>query len=72
MDALHEVARALEDKLGPAESAKLAWKPQTTVELDETNAGTLLKLVDALDDDDDVQAVWGNYEVPDEVMAKLG
>jgi len=72
MDALHEVAKALEEKLGPADSAKLAWKPQTTVELDESNAGTLLKLVDALDDDDDVQTVWGNYEVPDEVMEKLG
>jgi transcriptional/translational regulatory protein YebC/TACO1 len=72
MDALHEVAKALEDKLGAADSAKLAWKPQTTVELDESNAATLLKMVDALDDDDDVQTVWGNYEVPDEVMEKLG
>ncbi|BAK65047.1 conserved hypothetical protein [Sphingobium sp. SYK-6] len=72
MDALHEVSKALEETLGAADSAKLAWRPQTTVELDETNAGTLLKLVDMLDDDDDVQTVWGNYEVPDEVMEKLG
>jgi YebC/PmpR family DNA-binding regulatory protein len=72
MDALHEVAKALETTLGAAESAKLAWKPQVTVDLDEANAGTLLKLVDTLDDDDDVQAVWGNYEVSDEVMEKLG
>jgi transcriptional/translational regulatory protein YebC/TACO1 len=72
MDALHEVAKALEATLGEAESAKLAWKPQVTVDLDEANAGTLLKLVDTLDDDDDVQAVWGNYEVSDEVMEKLG
>jgi YebC/PmpR family DNA-binding regulatory protein len=72
MDALHEVAKALEGTLGEAESAKLAWKPQTTVELDESNAGTLLKLVDTLDDDDDVQTVWGNYEVSDAVMEKLG
>ncbi|MDX3909933.1 MAG: YebC/PmpR family DNA-binding transcriptional regulator [Sphingobium sp.] len=72
MDALHEVSKALEAKLGAAESAKLAWKPQTTVELDENNATSLLKLVDALEDDDDVQTVWGNYEVSEDVMEKLG
>ncbi|MGE4432237.1 MAG: YebC/PmpR family DNA-binding transcriptional regulator [Sphingobium sp.] len=72
MDALHEVSKALEEVLGPAEGAKLAWRPQTTVDLDEGNAGTLLKLIDTLEDDDDVQTVWGNYEVSDEIMAKLG
>ncbi len=71
MDALHEVSKALEASIGEAESAKLAWKPQTTVELDEKQASTLLKLIDALEDDDDVQTVWGNYEVSDEVMEKL-
>jgi transcriptional/translational regulatory protein YebC/TACO1 len=71
-DALHEVAKGLEAALGAADGAKLAWKPQTTVDLDESNAATLLKLVDALEDDDDVQTVWGNYEVSDEVMEKLG
>ena len=72
MDALHEVAKALETILGAAESAKLAWKPQLLVEVDEANAATLLKMIDALEDDDDVQTVWGNYDVSDEVMAKLG
>jgi YebC/PmpR family DNA-binding regulatory protein len=72
MDALHEVAKALEGSLGEAESAKLAWKPQVTVEVDEANAATLLKMIDTLEDDDDVQTVWGNYDVSDEVMAKLG
>jgi YebC/PmpR family DNA-binding regulatory protein len=72
MDALHEVAKALEASLGEAESAKLAWKPQLLVEVDEANAATLLKMIDALEDDDDVQTVWGNYDVSDEVMAKLG
>jgi transcriptional/translational regulatory protein YebC/TACO1 len=71
MDALHEVVRALETTLGEAESAKLAWKPQVTTEVDEANAGSLLKLIDTLDDDDDVQTVWGNYEVSDAVMEKL-
>jgi YebC/PmpR family DNA-binding regulatory protein len=72
MESLHEVAGALEKALGEAESVKLAWKPNITVDVDEANAGTLLKLVDTLDDDDDVQTVWGNYEVSDEVMEKLG
>jgi YebC/PmpR family DNA-binding regulatory protein len=71
MDALHEVAKALEARLGEAESAKLAWRPQLLVEVDEASAATLLKLIDTLDEDDDVQTVWGNYDVSDEVMAKL-
>jgi YebC/PmpR family DNA-binding regulatory protein len=72
-ESLHEVARALEPLLGEAEGTKLAWRPQTSVTLDdEAEAGQLMKLIDALDDDDDVQAVWGNYEVPDEVMERLG
>ena len=72
MEALHEVAGALEKALGEAESVKLAWKPNLTVDVAEGDAGTLFKLVDALEDDDDVQTVWGNYEVSDEVMEKLG
>ena len=72
MDSLHEVAKALEATLGEAESAKLAWKPQVLVEVDEANAATLRKMIDALEDDDDVQTVWGNFDVSDEVMAKLG
>ncbi len=70
--ALHEVVRALEAKLGEAESAKLAWRPQVMTQIaDEADAGTLLKLIDALEDDDDVQTVWGNYDVPEDVLAKL-
>ena len=69
---LHEVAKALEPVLGEAESAKLAWRPQTMVEVGEADAATLFKLIDTLDDDDDVQTVWGNYEVSDAVMEKLG
>ncbi|MEG3164589.1 YebC/PmpR family DNA-binding transcriptional regulator [Sphingomonas sp. PB2P19] len=68
---LHEVAKALEAKLGEAEGAKLAWRPQVMVDVNEGDAETLFKLIDALDDDDDVQTVWGNYEVSDEVMEKL-
>ena len=65
-------AIVLEPVLGEAESAKLAWKPGLMVTVGEGDAASLLKLIDQLDDDDDVQTVWGNYDVPDEVMAKLG
>ncbi|WP_404712659.1 YebC/PmpR family DNA-binding transcriptional regulator [Sphingomonas sp. MMS24-J13] len=71
-DALHEVAKALEPVLGEPEGIKLAWRPQTEVTVDEADAGLLLKLIDTLEDDDDVQTVWGNYNVPDDVMEKLG
>ena len=69
---LHEVAKALEAKLGEPEGVKLAWRPQVMVAVDEKDAATLMKLLDALDDDDDVQTVWGNYDVSDEIMEKLG
>jgi YebC/PmpR family DNA-binding regulatory protein len=72
IDGLHEVAKALEAALGEPEGVKLAWRPQNTVEVGEEDAATLLRLIDALEEDDDVQSVWGNYEVPDAVMEKLG
>jgi YebC/PmpR family DNA-binding regulatory protein len=72
MEALHEVAAALEKSLGEPVGVKLAWKPNLTVEVGEGDAQTLFKLVDTLEDDDDVQTVWGNFEVSDEVMEKLG
>lgn len=68
---LHEVVKALTAVLGEPEGAKLAWRPQTMVEVGEDDAGLLFKLIDTLDDDDDVQTVWGNYDVPDAVMEKL-
>ena len=72
IDSLHEVARALEAALGDSQGAKLAWRPQTMVSVGADDAALLFKLIDTLDDDDDVQNVWGNYEVSDEVMEKLG
>ncbi len=69
---LHGVAKALEAALGEPETVKLAWRPQTPVEVGEEDAGSLVRLIDALEEDDDVQTVWGNYEVSDEVMEKLG
>jgi YebC/PmpR family DNA-binding regulatory protein len=71
VENLHEVAKALEPMLGEAESAKLAWRPSTEVEVRGEDAQQLLKLMDALEDDDDVQTVWGNEKVPDEELANL-
>jgi len=71
IDSLHEVARALEGLLGEGEGAKLAWKPSTEVEVRGDDAANLMKLVDALEEDDDVQTVWGNYDVPEDELEKL-
>ena len=71
-ESLHEVAKALEGSLGEPESAKLAWKPQTPVDVAGDNVGSLMKLIDTLEDDDDVQTVWGNYEIDDAELEKLG
>jgi DNA-binding regulatory protein, YebC/PmpR family len=66
-----EVSKALEEALGEADSVKAIWKPQTTTPVDEEKAGSMLKLISVLEDDDDVQNVYANFEVSDEVMAKL-
>ncbi|GAC1507781.1 MAG: YebC/PmpR family DNA-binding transcriptional regulator [Steroidobacteraceae bacterium] len=71
IDSLHEVARALEAMLGESEGARLAWRPASDVEVRGEEAQQLMKLIDALEEDDDVQTVWSNYEVPDEELAKL-
>ena len=71
VETLHEVGKALEATLGEGEGAKLAWRPQVMVTVGEGDAATLMKLIDVLDEDDDVQTVWGNYDVPDDVMEKL-
>jgi YebC/PmpR family DNA-binding regulatory protein len=68
---LGEVSAALEQALGEPESVNIVWKPQTMTEVDEDKAATLMKLMAALDDDDDVQNVLSNFQVSDEVMARL-
>ncbi len=70
-DSLHDVAKALASKLGEAASAKLIWKARDSVTVDEQTATSLMKLLDVLEDDDDVQIVYGNYDVPDDIAAKL-
>ena len=68
---LAEVSQALEAVLGESESAKLIWKPQAPTMIDLETATKLMKLIDALEDDDDVQNVTGNFDIPEEVAAQL-
>jgi len=68
---LNDVASALESELGESTSTKLVWKSTTTTEMDLEGMQKLMKLIEALEDDDDVQRVITNFEASDEVMAQL-
>ncbi|WP_417207078.1 YebC/PmpR family DNA-binding transcriptional regulator [Antarctobacter sp.] len=68
---LNEVSTALEGELGESDSTKLVWKPTTTTDMDFDGMQSLMRLIEALEDDDDVQRVTANFEASDEVMAKL-
>ena len=64
-----DVSKALEDTLGEAETVKAIWKAQNTVPVDEEKAQSLMKLIDTLEDDDDVQNVYSNAELGDDAYA---
>ncbi len=66
-----DVSKALEEDLGEAESVRPVWKPQNTTPVDEEKAESVMRLINVLDDDDDVQNVYANFEVSDEVLARL-
>ena len=68
---LNDVSNALEAELGESDATRLVWKPTTTTELDLAAMQKLMNLIDALEDDDDVQRVTTNFEASDEVMAQL-
>lgn len=68
---LIEVRDALEKKFGEPESSKFGWRPKEPMELDIEKAEKVIKLVENLEDDDDVQEVYGNFTIPDEVAALL-
>jgi YebC/PmpR family DNA-binding regulatory protein len=70
-DSLGTVAGALEQTLGEAQSVKVVWKPNLSTEVDEEKAESIMKMIAALDDDDDVQNVFANFEVSEEVLKKL-
>ena len=70
-DTLFAVRDALEKRFGAPEEAKFDWRPGTTVTLDEDRATSVLKLIDALEENDDVQNVFANFDIPDDVLARM-
>jgi YebC/PmpR family DNA-binding regulatory protein len=71
-EGYRDVAKALEAKFGEPRKAALIWKPQNTVAVDDETGEKLLKLMDLLNEHDDVQHVYANFEVSDALMAKMG
>ena len=67
----NDVRDRLEENFGRAESAELSWKPQNSIDLDAESAKTMLRLLDELEDNDDVQRVSSNVEIPDAVIEQL-
>jgi YebC/PmpR family DNA-binding regulatory protein len=70
-DDLNGVRDALERRFGPASSARLVWRPKSTAPVDEDTASSLFKLLETLEDSDDVQNVYANFEVAEDVLARL-
>src|SRR5712692_709702 len=70
-DRLREVANALEAKFGEPRKAALVWKPQNTLPLDDSEGEKLVRLIEALEDHDDVQNVYANFEVSDALVARM-
>jgi transcriptional/translational regulatory protein YebC/TACO1 len=68
---LSDVSEALEKQLGESEEAKLIWKPQNRTDVDLETATKLMKLIDTLEEDDDVQTVTANFDIPEDVAAQL-
>ena len=71
MESFAEVAKALEAKFGEPRKSKLVWKPQTTVAVDDEAGEKVLKLIGNLEDNDDVQNVYANFEISDALMQKM-
>jgi YebC/PmpR family DNA-binding regulatory protein len=71
VDDFFTVRDMLETRFGEPETARLDWRPTTSVTLDEERAGGVLKLLDVLEDNDDVQNVYANFDIPEQVMAAM-
>ena len=72
LESLREVAQTLESKFGEPRKASLIWKPHNTIGVDDEAGEKILRLVGMLEDNDDVQNVYANFEVSDALMAKMG
>jgi len=71
IESLREVTQTLESKFGEPRKASLIWKPHNTVGVDDESGEKILRLVGMLEDNDDVQNVYANFEVSDALMAKF-
>ena len=71
IDSFNEIRESLSEKYGDPQEAGLVWKPKSIIDISETNASTLLKLLNALDDCEDVQNVFTNFEIPDDIINNL-
>lgn len=72
VESLSEVSEALEKALGESTESKLIWRPQSRTDVDLDTAQKLVKLIDMLEEDDDVQTVTHNFDIPEDVAAQLG
>ena len=72
LEDLVEVSKALEAKFGEPKMSKLVWKPQNNIAVDDDAGEKILRLIGALEDNDDVQNVYANFEISDALMTKLG
>ena len=70
-DSLNDVTKALEAKFGEPRKSAMLWKPQNTIALDDEAGEKILRLIESLDDSDDVQNVYANFEVSDALMQKM-
>ena len=70
-DQLHQVAKALEARFGEPRSVQIMWRAKTEVPIDEETGQKLLRMIDALEESDDVQHVYANFEVSDALVAKM-
>ncbi len=72
LEGLVEVSRALEARFGEPKKSKLIWRPQNTIAVDDEAGEKILKLIGSLEDNDDVQNVYANFEISDALVAKMG
>ena len=70
-DELHNVASALEERFGEANTARIIWRAQTLAPLDAEAGEKIIRMIDALEDNDDVQTVYANFDISEEVLEKL-
>jgi transcriptional/translational regulatory protein YebC/TACO1 len=70
-DQLHQVVKALEAKFGEPRATQILWRPKSGVPVDEETGQRLLRMIEALEDSDDVQNVYANFEIADEVLERL-